>query len=428
MRIEMNKPSKTKAVLNVTATQDELNDVKRQVLSRLTKDVKVSGFRPGKAPLELAEKQLDQKLLQQEFLEEAVQQLYPVAAKQESIRPVDRPEIAIKAFVPFTELSFEATVDVLGDVSLPDYTKIKKDRKTAKVTEKDVDEVIENLRAQTAEKLPVKRAAKNGDQLTIDFSGKDKTGEPVKGADGKSYPLTLGSKSFIPGFEENLLGLKSGDTKTFDVTFPKDYGVTSLAGEKVTFSVDVKEVNELKKPEVNDEFAASVGPVKTVADLKRDIKKELMTEKQRQADLQFESELVAEITKKSKLDIPEILIEDQLERMLNELKQNLSYRGQTIKEFLDAKQTTEEQYKEKELKPQAEERVKASIVLAEIAEKEKIEVTPEELEIRMQVLKGQYTDPQMQAELSKPEAKQNIASRMLSEKTVAQLAAYATKK
>lgn len=427
MQITKQSPNSTTIILTVALESDELEPIKQQVLKELAKNVKIAGFRPAKAPLEMVQKQVDQQVLNQEFLEEAIQKYYPEAARQEKLRPVDRPEISIKAFVPFSELSFEATVPVITDVKLPDYKKLKKPRTKAKVVAKDIDEVIDNLRTQSAEKESVERAAKTTDQVMIDFSGVDKNGKAIKGADGTDYPLVLGSKTFIPGFEENIEGLKTGDEKTFDVTFPEDYGVSSLAGEKVTFTVTVKDVKAVKKPKLDDEFASKVGPVKSVDELKSDIKKELSKEKQRQADLDYESELVRDITKKAKVDIPDVLIDEQEQRLLDEFKQNLTYRGQTIAEFLADKDMNEEEYRKNELRPQAEERVKASIVLSEIADQENIQVTPEELEIRLQVLKGQYQDAKMQEELNKPESRQNIASRMLSEKTVAQLASYADK-
>lgn len=418
----------TKAELTVNVPEDVLVSVKKSVVNELSKQVKVPGFRNGKVPLEIAEKHIDQAVLQQHFLEHVIEDTYPQAVRQENVRPVDRPDISIVKFVPFTTLEYTATSPVLGEVKLADYKKIKRERKTATVSAKEVNDVIESLRTRQAEKVSVDRAAKDGDQVVIDFNGVDSDKKPISGAEGKDYPLALGSNTFIPGFEPALIGLKKGEEKTFPVTFPKDYGVSTLAGSKVTFTVTVKDVLEMKKPTLDDAFATSVGPVKSVDELKKDIKKELTTEKQRQEDLKFESELVADITKKSTVTIPQVLIDDQVNRMLQEQKQNLTYRGQTIKEFLESKSMTEEEYRTKELAPQAEERVKASIVLAEIADKEQIEVTPEELEIRLQVLKGQYQDQKMQEELNKPEARREVASRMLSEKTVAQLAAQATKK
>lgn len=427
MHIQKKQESNTKVTLTVAADKDELQDIKQRVLTELAKEVEVSGFRTGNAPLEMVEKQVDQTKLQQQFFETAASELYPRAAKEESIRPVAQPEISIKKFTPFSEFEFDATVDVLGDVKLPDYKAFKKESKTATVTTEDIDEVVTNLQTKSAKKEDVDRAAKTGDQVVLDFSGKDSTGEKIAGAEGTDYPLALGSDSFIPGFEENIVGLKAGEQKSFTIPFPDDYGIAALAGKEVTFDVTIKSVQDVIKPELNDEFAASVGPVKTMDELKRDIKKELQNEKQRKADMEFESELVGEISQQATLEVPQALIDEQAERMISEFKQNLTQRGQTMQEYLEMKGLTEEEHKEKEIMPQAEERVKASIVLAEVAEAENIQVTPEELDMRMQVLKGQYQDPQMQEELEKPEARREIASRMLSEKTVSTLSSYAKK-
>jgi trigger factor len=426
MQVKKTTHSQTEVTLTIIPKTAELAALKEHTLGHFQSRVKVAGFREGKAPLNLVEKQIDPNALQQEFLEEAINQLYPEAVRTENIRPVDRPEITIKKFVPFTELEFEAKVAVVGQIKLPDYTKIKKPLPTVKVTAADVDGVIESLRTRLAEKIDVDRATKTGDQVWIDFKGTDAKGQPVKGADGKDYPLELGSKTFIPGFEENVEGLKAGESKTFELTFPKDYGVKALSNKKITFEVTVTKVQEIVRPATDDNFAAKAGPFKTMAELKADITKQLTMEREREAGLDYESELIREITAKSKLVIPEVMVADQVERMLAELKQNLSYRGQTYQEFLESETKTEEQYRKEVLAPQAEERVKASLVLAEVAEKEKIEVTPEELEIRLQTLKGQYQDAAMQAELDKPEARRDIAMRMLSEKTVAKLSSYAT--
>lgn len=425
MKVSTTHPSATEATLVVVADTKELDTIKQHVLKQLSRNVKLPGFRQGKAPAALIEKNIDPSTLQSEFLEHAINDLYPGAVQQAAIRPVARPDIQLKKFVPFTTLEFEVTVAVVGKIQLPDYKKLKKARPAVKLTDKDVEEVITALRTREAEKQPVKRAAKEGDEVVINFKGTDEKGEAVKGAEAKDYPLQLGSKSFIPGFEDNLIGMKAGEDKTFKLTFPKDYGVKALANRKVSFAVTVATVHEVVKPKADDAFAAKVGPVQTLKQLKEDIRRELSIERQRQTDLEYESALVRDITAKSKLQVPQVLIDDQVERMFKETKQNLVYRGQTIQEFLEAMGKSEEDYKKDELAPQAEERVKASLVLAEIAEAERLEIMPEELEIRLQALKSQYKDPQMQAELDKPENRHEIAARMLSEKTVARLAEYA---
>jgi trigger factor len=344
----------------------------------------------------------------------------------ENVRPVAQPEVNITKFVPFTTLEVEAKVAAVGKIKLPDYKNIKLAKKPVEVTAKDVNEVIAQLRERAAEKTEVKRAAKNGDEVMIDFVGTDaKTKESVSGADGKDYPLMLGSNSFIPGFEANLIGLKPGEEKTFTLEFPSNYGVKALQNRKVTFKVTVKKVNELKQPELDDAFAAKMGPVKTVAELKADIKKQLTAEKQQRADRDYENELIKKLAEKTEAVIPKALVDEELDRLENQEKQNLAYRGQTWQEHLKDEGLSEEQHREQK-RPDAETRVKAGLMLSEIAEAEGLQVTPEELEIRMQLIKGQYQDPAMQAELSKPEARREIASGLLTEKTINKLRSYAS--
>lgn len=428
MQAEKKRLSDTKVQLAVVADGAMLAQTKQAVLQRLGREVKLPGFRGGKAPLGLIERNVDANLLQSEFLDAAVNQLYSEALAREKVRPVDRPEVSIKKFVPFTVLEFEAAVEAVGEIKLPDYKKIKLAKKPVTITGKDVDEVVEALRVRAAERKEVSRGAKNGDEVVLDFAGTDaQTGEPIQGADGKAYPLTLGSDSFIPGFETNLIGVKAGEEKTFTLTFPKDYRVGALQNKKVTFKTTVTKVSELVKPALDDKFAATAGPVKTVAELKGDIKKELTTERQRQAELDFENELVQKIAEMAEVAIPKVLVDEEIERVELDEKQNLAYRGQTWQEHLAAEGVTEAEHREQK-RSAAELHVKAGLVLTEIADKEQIEVTPEELEIRVQILKGQYQDKQMQAELDKPENHRDIANRLLTEKTVTKLKTYATGK
>jgi len=426
MQVNRKDLANSKVQLTIIADSVELNEYKQHVLKELAKEVQVQGFRDGKAPLNVVEKHVDQQRLQAEVVEHAINHLYPDAVGQENLRPIDNPQVNMKKFVPYTNLEFTAEVEVLGPVKLADYKKIKKSLAKVTVAAADIDEVISSLRERMASSKEVKRAAEDGDKVTIDFKGIDAKQKPVKGADGKDYPLLLGSDTFIPGFEKNLVGLKAGDTKIFELTFPKDYGVKALAGSKVAFTVTVKKVEEQSLPEVDDTFAAKAGPFKTLQELKNSIKQELTRERQAQVQQELEAEIIKEVAAKSNLRVPEALIDDQMQRLQTELRQNLTYRGLTYQEYLEREGKTEESYEIDVLRPEAEERVKAGLVLAEISEKEGLKVTPEELEMRMQFLKGQYQDPAMQAELDKPESRQNIANRLLTEKTIQKLVEYAT--
>ncbi len=419
------EPSTTK--LSVKADKVELEAARQTVLQRLSGDIKVPGFRPGKAPAAMVEKHIDPNLFQSEFLNQAINDLYVAAIDREKVRPVAQPKVEVGKFVPFTTLEFTAEVEAVGDIKLPAYKTIRLAPKTVSVTAKDVNEVLDNLRQRGAAKEDVKRAAKDGDEVVIDFKGTDAaTKEPIEGTDGEDYPLTLGSKSFIPGFEEELAGLKAGDQKAFTVTFPKDYGATALQNRKVTFAVTVKQVREVKAAALDDAFAASVGPFKTLAELKTDIKKQLKAEKQREADRAYDNELLEKIAAKATIAIPKALVEEEIDRAEEEEKRNLVYRGQTWQEHLSEEGLTEEQHREKQ-RGGAELRIKAGLVLGAIADAEKIDVTPEELEIRIHLLKGQYPDPAMQGELDKPENRRDIHSRLMTEKTLDKLRTYASK-
>jgi trigger factor len=236
----------------------------------------------------------------------------------------------------------------------------------------------------------------------------------------------LGSNSFIPGFEPEVIGLKLGDTKTFVITFPKNYGVSALQNRKVEFTITAQKVQEVVETKLDDAFAAKVGPFKNVAELKEDIKKELTARKESDTSLKYADDLVLKIADKSKVSVPESLVAEQLERLERDQRQNLTYRGQTWQEYLTAEKLTDETYREK-IKPEAEKRVKVALVLAEIAEAEQITVTPEEVETQISILKTQYPDPQMQTELNKPEARRSITSRLLTQKTVDRLVDYSSK-
>ncbi len=420
MKVSREAKSDTLVLLNIQAEQSELDEIKQHVLRRLAPGIKAPGFRPGKAPLNIVEKQVGPQVMQQEFLDDAANALYNRAIKNERLRPVGNPTVNLKKFVPFTALEMEVEVEAIGKIDLPNYKDLKVEKPVAQVTAADVNDVIENLRVRMAEKQEVERAAKKGDEVWIDFEGKDSQGKPVSGASGKDYPLLLGSNTFIPGFEDNLIGVKKGDKKTFKLNFPKDYGLQALQGKEVTFEAEAVKVQELNKPAADDALAAKAGPFKTLAELKKDVKQQLTSERQNQAKQAYDNALVKALADNTVVTIPDSLVEDQVLHMEEEEKRNLVYRGQTWQEHLDMEGINEEEHRARH-KPDAVLRVKAGLALSEIAELEKIFVTPEELEIRLDALRQQYSDPQMQAELAKPENQREITNQLMTEKTINRL-------
>lgn len=428
MQITTKQLTPTRTQLTLVADEELLNRVHKAVVAELGKQVQVAGFRKGHAPAHTAEKAIDPQQLQSHFLDGALNELYGQAIVEKQLRPVGQPEVSVTKFVPFRTLEVSIEVDTVGDIKPADYKKFHFNPATVTVEDAEVERVIDDLRARSAEKKPVERAAVDGDEVTIDFKGVDaKTKEDIAGAEGQGYPLIIGSNTFIPGFEPELIGLAKENEKTFDITFPKDYGAKELQSKKVTFTVKATEIKEIILPKLDEAFVATVGPFKTVAELRNDIRKQIQIEKETQAKRALENDILTELAKKSKAEIPANLIEEETERMLNEEKQSLMYRGQTWQEYLTSIAKTEEEHK-KDIAEQAELRVKTGIVLGEVAQIEDVEVTEPEFQARLTELKAQYkNDPKMQEELGKSENQRDIASRILTEKTIEKLVAYASK-
>lgn len=428
MQVTKQYLSPTKVKLTIIAGDDLLKSVKEQTLRALAKDMKIPGFRPGKLPLPIVEKNADPNLLQSEFVDRAMNQMYGLALDQEKLRPVARPEANVTKFVPFDSLEIEAEVEVIGVITLPDYKMVRIAVEPVEVTAKDLSDVLDQLRVREAEKKDVERSAKDGDQVWIDFKGVDpKTGDPVQGADGEQYPLVLGSNTFIPGFEPKLIGMKAGEDKVFPIIFPDDYGVSSLQKVNVEFSVTVTKVQEVVRPELNDEFAAKIGPFKNMDDLKTDIEGQINYEKQLRSDREYQSRLLENLTDAATVEIPDALINEEIDRLEKDERRDVVYRGQTWQEHLTSEGVTEAEHRTKK-RPEAEKRVKAGLVIAEIAEAEKLDITAEELDGRLNSHKAQHSDKAMRIELEKPENRREIASRLLTEKTIALLVGYASSK
>jgi trigger factor len=418
--------SETEIKLEIVVNEATLVEAKKRALAKLSRSVKITGFREGKAPASLVEKSIDPNALADEFLNEAVNLAYPEVIVAEKINPVARPIVTITKVAPYTTVEFTAIVTVIGEVKLADYKNLKSKREVIAPDKADIEQVIGNMQTQLASKKDVERAAANKDQVWINFAGKDSKGEVVKGATGDNYPLVLGSNTFIPGFEEHLVGLKAGDDKEFTITFPGDYGVKALQSKKVTFACTVLKVQEVVMPELDAEFVKKVAPQhSTIAELREDIKTQLAYEADGKADRAYENALVGEIVAGSTVALPKELIDEQAENVKRELAQTIVYRGQTMEEYLQAVGMTAEEQNEKEVLPEAERRLKAGVLLSDIADAEKLDVSEEEINMRVTVLKQRYaSDAEMLKQIDGQNGRRELGSQILTEKTVAKIISY----
>ena len=429
MEINLKHNKSTEVILTINVDPDEIADVRSEVLKDLATKIKVQGFRKGHIPPAVVEKNVNKAELESEVLNKTITNAYQKAVTEKKLQVLDRPKIDITEFDLAKGLKFSATVPVMPEIKLYDYKKIKKSLKVEPVTDEEVQEVIDNLLTRSASYAEVKRKSENGDRVWIDFEGFDAKGVAFKGGKGDNYPLALGSNTFIPGFEEGLVGFKAGDKTELSLTFPKAYQEKSLAGKKVKFKVSVKKVEEVKKPEVDAEFLKQFGEdVKTLADLKKDIKEQLGMEKASQANKKLQDEIVAELVEKTEFDAPEVLIKDQVDMIVYDSEQNLKYRGTTLEQSLEQEGITKDQWMKDYVQKEAEKRVRIGIVISEVARIEDIKLSAEELESRLNLLRQQYaSNKQALEQLNDPQVQKDVASRLVTEKAVESLMAICTK-
>lgn len=418
MKTKLKNISDVKVELTISLGAEELKAAEQVALTKIAKEVKIEGFRKGKAPLEMVAAQVDPILLNQETLENALSKSVAEAFLKEKVQAINRPEVDVKKFIPGTELEFTATTEIMPKVELGDYKKLGVKKEAAKVSKKEVKETTDRILKNFAEKKKVEREAKNGDEVIIDFLGK-KDGVAFDGGKAEKFPLELGSKSFIPGFEEGLIGKKAGDELSLDLEFPKDYHAKDLAGAKVIFEVKIHEVRENVEPEINEEFLSKLGDFKTKEEFEKQIEEDLKTQKQAEVDEKFKDEIVKKLAEVSKVPVPEILLEDQKRSIEMDMQQNLMYSGLSLEDYLDRMGKTREEWLEKDVKEAAEMRVKSGLALAELSKVEKVKSDTKELDDRITQLKEQYgNSKEVQKQLSSDDVRRNLANQILTEKTI----------
>ncbi len=417
MKTKFKKLSDSRVEITVTLDAKDLKAASEKAVEKLSKEIKVEGFRKGKVPAEVAKKFIPENDLNAETIDIAVRTTVIEAFKENEKSPLVLPNVNVTKYVPGEMAEYTATADIIPEVTLGDFKKLGVKKPDTKVSEDDIKGVLENLSNSFAEKKVVKRAAKLGDEVIIDFVGK-KDGEAFPGGSAKDYHLELGSKSFIPGFEDGIVGHESGDKFDLKLTFPKDYGVADLAGAKTVFEVLLKQVNEIVKAPVDDEMAKKCGPFKSLKELKDDIKKNLETQNEQRAANQYKDDLVNALVKKSKIPAPEVLINDQMRMIKDDIARNAASQGMSFEDYLKRAGETEENW-EKEAKKVAEMRVKASLALQTLAVNEKITVSDEVVAAKIAELKDVYKkSPEALKSLKDPNVKMDIKNRMIIEATL----------
>ncbi len=420
MKTSSKKLSDTRVEITVTLDAKDLKAAQEKAVAKLAKEVKVQGFRAGKVPADVAQKFIPENDLNAETIDIAVRTTVIEAFRQAEKSPLVLPNVNVTKYVPGEMAEYTATADIVPEVKLGDYKKLGVKRQEVKISAKEVDGVLENIANSFAEKKVAKKAAALGDEVIIDFVGK-KDGKAFDGGSAKDYRLGLGSGSFIPGFEEGIVGHAAGDKFDLPLTFPKDYGVKDLAGAKTVFEVLLKQVNEVVKPEIDDKLAEKCG-LKDLKALKEDIKKNLGTQTEHEADNKFKNDLVEALVKKSKIPVPEILIDDQMRAIKDDVTRNAQSQGMDFEQYLERAGETLEDW-EKEARKVAEKRVQGSLALQTLAMKEKITVSDDLVVAKIAELMDVYKkSPEAIKSLKDPNVKMDIKNRLIVEETLNYLA------
>ena len=368
-----------KVELKVEIEPERVNDALEQAYKKVVKDVEIPGFRKGKVPRKILEAQYGKEILHKDALDILIPEGYRDAVEEADIEPIDQPEIDDYYIAEDEPATFSATVEVKPKVELGEYTGLGGEKEEVEVTEEDIEERIEHTRDQHSQLQSVDRdTVEDGDFAIIDFEGKI-DGEPFEGGSGEEYSLEIGSNTFIPGFEEKLIGAKVGEETDVEVTFPEDYNAEDLAGEDAVFTVEVKEIKEKQKPELDDDFAKEASDFETMEEWRESIREEIKEQKEQQTEQEYENELLDKISENCEVNIPEKMVDDELDKMFQNLSQSISSQGLEVDEYLNYMGMDEESWRE-DNRETAAKRVKNNLILEAIADSEEIEVKDEKVD------------------------------------------------
>lgn len=377
-------------VLTVTVEAKEFEKALDQAFKKVVKDVQLPGFRKGRVPRNIFENRFGVESLYQDAVDIILPDAYMKAVEETGIEPVDQPEVDIEEIEKGKDFVFTAQVTVKPEVELGQYKELEVEEQDIEVTDEDVENELESLREQQAE-LVIKEEGEveEGNTVVIDFEG-FMDGEPFDGGKGENHSLEIGSGQFIPGFEEQLVGKTSGEELTVNLTFPEEYHAEELAGKDATFEVKIHEIKVKELPELDDEFAKDVDEeVETLEELREKKKKELEENKQQEADQRTRETLIEKASENTTIDIPDAMIETELDNMFQEFEQRLQAQGMTMDMYAQFSGQDEAALRE-QMKEDAEKRVKSNLTLEAIFNTEALEVTDEDAEKELENMAEMY--------------------------------------
>lgn len=393
MSVKWEKLEGNKGILTIEVDAETVKGGLDEAFKKVSKEVSVPGFRKGRIPRGMFEQRFGAESLYQDALDILLPEAYSNALIEAGIDPIDRPEIDVDQMEKGKSLIFKATVQVKPEVKLGEYKGLEAEEVETEVTEEDVAAELKTLQERQAE-LVVKEGSPvgEGDTVVLDFDGYV-DGEAFEGGKSENYSLEIGSGSFIPGFEEQVIGLEAGAEKDIEVTFPEEYHAEELAGKPATFKVKVHEIKAKELPELDDEFAKDVDEeAETLEELKTSITNRLAEGKKNEAEQKLRDSLVQKATENAEVDIPEIMVENEVGQMLQEFEQRLQAQGMNLELYFQFSGQDEEALRA-QMQVDAEQRVRTNLTLEEIAKAENLEASDEDLDEEINKMSEMYNMP-----------------------------------
>ena len=389
MNVKVEKQENSKVVLEFTMSKEDFEKELTKAFNQNAKYFKVPGFRNGKAPRSVVEKMYGEGVLYETVIENNVDDEYRKAIEENKLEVVSKPELDIKQIGKGKDMIYTVTFYVKPEAKLKAYKNLEIAKVDRKVKKADVEKALNDAREKNARIVTVEdRELKNNDISTIDFEG-FVDGVAFEGGKGENFELTIGSGQFIPGFEEALIGMKIGDERDINVTFPEDYHAENLAGKEAMFKVKLISIKEKILPELDDEFAKDVSEFETLEEYKKDVEKKVKEQKENQAKAEVESKAIEKLLENTEVEIPVSMIDDEVEKMLQEFSANLSYQGLDLDTYCKYVNTTVDEFK-KTLRPNADKDLKLQLALEAVVKQENLEVTEEEIKEKVEELAKQY--------------------------------------
>ena len=378
------------ATLKITAPAAEVNAGYKKAVQKIADQANIPGFRKGKAPRAIIEMHYGKEAVKQEAFEIVANKAYSEALNQEKLIPVSDPKVEESTFEEGKDMELTIKVTLKPEPELGEYKGLHVEKKEVEVTDEQVDAQIKDMMGRDAKMVVAEEGAviEKGDFAIIDFAG-TVDGEPFSGGEGKGYPLEVGSNSFIPGFEDQLVGLSKGDSTDVEVTFPEDYFVKDLAGKEAIFKVNIQDVKRKELPELNDEYVASKTEFKTVEDLRANYKERMQKAAEANAKAEYEHELIDLAVANAKFSVPEIMIEDKISQMVEEMKMSLESRKMSLDMYMQYTGLDMAKIRENQ-RPVAEENVKTDLVLDAIAKAEDIQVDMADVDEEIAAISAQH--------------------------------------